>query len=72
MTYTEVMEEVETMGQLDYMSDPQVWIGDHKRLIEEARRRLLYTEDEEKRQQILGEIRWRVQEIALLKQKLAS
>jgi hypothetical protein len=72
MTYFEMMDEIEVVGQLEYLSHPDVWMNDHKRLIEEARRKLIYTEDKEKRQRILAEIQWREEEIQLLKQKLAS
>lgn len=53
-------------------SDPGDWIRANQRLIKEGNRKLLWTRDKEKRRQIIDEIRWRQEEIQLLKNKLTT
>lgn len=54
------------------MIGPAEWIESHRARIEEARRRLVWETDEQKKKTLRDEIAWREQEIWLLKKKLAS
>lgn len=54
------------------MISPTEWIASHRARIEEARRRLVWEPDEQKKKTLRDEIIWREQEIDLLQKKLAS
>lgn len=54
------------------MISPTEWIASHRARIEEARHRLVWEPDEQKKKTLRDEIAWREQEIDLLQKKLAS
>lgn len=54
------------------MISPTEWIESHWKRIEEARCRLAWETDPEKRKTLHEEISWREEEITFLKKKLAS
>lgn len=60
-----------TKGECGMIS-PTEWIASHRARIEEARRRLVWEPDEQKKKTLRDEIIWREQEIDLLQKKLAS